>query len=382
MTRANCVKMGGGRKTSNFGFTLVELLVVIAIIGVLIALLLPAIQAAREAARRMQCTNHLKQIGIAVHNFHDTKNGLPPLCLGHERAGLFVLLMPFMEAQNAYKICADRSNDLEGSLNAWWWSRTLNNQERKALGSVPFMICPSRRGGGEHYLRPWDPSEPDDSPPVFTGPLGDYAVPLHQIENGTGYSTCCGQIHEHYHPYMPDHYGRFRNAFRVAIPYKMQQRADGSWDIEYKNWEPRDSFAWVSDGLSNQILLGEKHIPTAQVGRCWEDNICAGNDCDCNYLVTGRGCMEFTLARVVGVEGSGTRVLARDPSEFSDSGYVYTNFAFGSCHPGTINFLFGDGSVHGLNTATPATYGVRAAGPPDVFQALTHVNDGTVVKLP
>jgi prepilin-type N-terminal cleavage/methylation domain-containing protein len=87
--------------SSRFGFTLVELLVAIAIIGVLIALLLPAVQAAREAARRMQCTNNLKQIGIAVHNFHDTQKGLPPVCLGQNVAGIFVLLMPYMEAQNA-----------------------------------------------------------------------------------------------------------------------------------------------------------------------------------------------------------------------------------------------------------------------------------------
>src|SRR3954471_6506315 len=78
-------------------FTLIELLVVIAIIAVLIALLLPAVQAAREAARRAQCVNNLKQVALAMHNYHDSNNSLPP---GHRTAvfGTFqTFILPYLE---------------------------------------------------------------------------------------------------------------------------------------------------------------------------------------------------------------------------------------------------------------------------------------------
>jgi prepilin-type N-terminal cleavage/methylation domain-containing protein len=91
----------------NRGFTLVELLVVIAIIGVLVALLLPAVQAAREAARRMQASNHLKQLALAMQNYHDVYNCLPPAVVTDKDGNALysgrVLLLPFMEQQGLYE---------------------------------------------------------------------------------------------------------------------------------------------------------------------------------------------------------------------------------------------------------------------------------------
>src|SRR5271165_2455314 len=99
------------------GFTLIELLVVIAIIAVLIALLLPAVQSAREAARRAQCINNLKQVGIAMHNYHSALSSLPPGGLAIVDGTWQLFILPFMELSTLYNAYnQDGTYELPGGL--------------------------------------------------------------------------------------------------------------------------------------------------------------------------------------------------------------------------------------------------------------------------
>jgi prepilin-type N-terminal cleavage/methylation domain-containing protein len=124
------------------GFTLIELLVVIAIIAVLIGLLLPAVQAAREAARRAQCVNNLKQIGLAVHNYHDTWGSLP---LGEMPGGLspHVGILPFMEQSPIYNAlnfnAAEPANPVVGARWIWTHPATLTVGRAR----ISSFVCPS-----------------------------------------------------------------------------------------------------------------------------------------------------------------------------------------------------------------------------------------------
>jgi len=128
-------------RSSRRAFTLIELLVVIAIIAVLIALLLPAVQQAREAARRSQCKNNLKQIGLALHNYHDTYNTFPPgsVCGVHETTP-WTSILPYAEQSNVY-------NQIDFNTPAWGCLACFpaGGVNGPLLNGVkpPYMLCPS-----------------------------------------------------------------------------------------------------------------------------------------------------------------------------------------------------------------------------------------------
>ena len=325
------------RNRDRRGFTLIELLVVIAIIAVLVAILLPAVQQAREAARRSQCKNNLKQIGIAVHSFHETYGGLPPLFLAQGRMSFWGMLLPYVDQANIYNKVDLAVEIQNGDPDP---ATTQGNEILYTSDAiVPGYLCPSRRTKSQALNRGGCCGDRS------RGPLGDYAVvtwywegfPISAQDDTTNNRNNWWNIWDRWNNID----SRLASAIRPAT---VDRQVDAGTTNGYTNgWKPRDSLSFLQDGSSNVLIVGEKHVIPTEIGRCCDGGARAT---DGNIYFHNGDWREYNVARHARVS-----VPLAPAFNFTNPGGSWSDMdtSFGSWHSGTIQFLLADGGVRDVS---------------------------------
>jgi prepilin-type N-terminal cleavage/methylation domain-containing protein len=308
------------------GFTLIELLVVIAIIAILIGLLLPAVQKVREAANRTTCTNNLKQIGVAMHNYHGTFKKFPPGSRATDTNSCYenwaIAILPYMEQDALKNLYHDTK------LN----EDPLNNQVQTAR--VTIFVCPT---------------DPDQFTPIhpYAGPgVNQLYMPgsykgMEGLSDGTHY----WDRYDDAGTLVDAGHGNWRGVLHVTRANKSlgQERIDS-----------------IKDGTSSTILVGEYTTKTAQEHRgfwgysYWEWSLSAVS------TTTTGGPAPYILL---------PDILACKALETDNGSYSACKRGWSSLHPGIINFLMCDGSVQPISQSVDMR----------VLQALATIANGEVV---
>ncbi len=335
------------RRGLRIGFTLVELLVVIAIIGLLVALLLSAVQYARESARRMQCQSHLRQLGLAAQNFESAKKRFPSGGWGYQWQGFSDIrssagqpgswtfaLLPYLEQNALHELgrYGDTDDVRQSSL------------QKRVTTSVGVYNCPSRRGGEPIPLSPDCDScaRPRGTiAPLIAAVRGDYAINI-----GDGVPELDWLMH------WPLPFPGPANLEEVN-----ELERTRSWPKPPNDWtgiswlRTSISISQVSDGTAHTFLFGEKYVMsrTYRTGEDWGDNepMYGGFNND-NHRGTHPGWP----------------LLKDEPERLSHG-------SFGSAHASGVNFVMVDGSVHHV------AYGIDST----IFRYLGNRMDGKSVGI-
>jgi prepilin-type N-terminal cleavage/methylation domain-containing protein len=293
------------------GFTLIELLVVIAIIAILIALLLPAVQQAREAARRSDCKNRMKQLGLALHNYHDTHNTFPPGAVvqvnpasscntnGQRRAPWTVLILPYIDETPRYN-----NMDLSGEF-------VCTNGDGAPPGSHVNRI---------EFLRPNSkfqcPSDPNSK----------------STENNCNYFGVMG-----------------------GGPHALSTcETNNPGRVFYENGtlyqNSNIGFRDLTDGSSNVLMVGETKYQLTRFGRSDSHYLgwASSNRAHVNG-VTGVLAAAQLQINICDCDGASHDTAFGSPAPPGGIGHGLHSRAFGSFHPGGCHFVMGDGSVHFLS---------------------------------
>ena len=283
-------------------FTLVELLVVIAIIGVLVALLLPAVQAAREAARRSQCMNNLRQIGIACHNVHDATNYFPSghRCTYNSSANTqayfsnwAIIILPYIEQKNLF----ERYDDTVPNIHA--------NNKFVRESYVASYTCPAEDMPKKLII-------PETG--ANTGSNNGVQYMISTYKGMSGYSAD-------------------NNNTWAGFPSEVNTNlaaAPGSRGILHTDWAggpTPERIANIQDGTSNTLMVGERSTKTHKTrATFWADSF---------------NLYDLSAAETV----SATLLADYDLCKARVSNENQCKYGWGSFHPTSINFVYGDGSV-------------------------------------
>jgi len=290
------------------GFTLIELLVVIAIIAILIGLLLPAVQKVREAAARMKCSNNLKQMGLAIHNYHDANGCMPPGGFNPWAAeGSWAFrILPYIEQDNLGRLAGN------GGAGT-------NVDPLRYKGGPPIFFCPTRRPAqasvaqGGRYLMDYAAATPANSPNSW---------------DQFWYGDVWG---DGWMPYT----------YHGVIVRGGPRTSDGKW------YGGKVTMTSISDGTSSTLVISEKQLnPGAYFTGDWHDDAGWGDGWDPDVI------------RYTGFQPN--------PDNMYNNQGGWEGYRFGSAHPTGIQGLMGDGSVrvinYGINLTTFNALGTRDGG--------------------
>jgi prepilin-type N-terminal cleavage/methylation domain-containing protein/prepilin-type processing-associated H-X9-DG protein len=352
-------------------FTLIELLVVIAIIAILIGLLLPAVQKVREAAARIKCTNNLKQMGLAMHTYHDTYDGFPKGntgSWGNDHGSWMFLTLPYMEQDNLFRQVTSVVGPGGIGYNDPRWDMQLAVTAKVLPKLLPYGRCPSD---------PFDTTNPmfssyigSQGPQCNDGSCSPRVDPFNVNCNGrTGTFAGNPPVPQPITPPTHPGYGpsaAWGNTHDASLCRGIMCRGDGPGG-------PLIRMADVIDGLSNTIMLGEglvEQMEFQRFGNSWGwagyNSVSQGQTIQpINWPIDGK-----KVGTTWSDCNSSCTALGVNPANCIWNWHV--TWGFKSNHPGGANFCFGDGSVHFVRQ----TIDMRT------YQYLGCRDDGQVVQLP